>query len=117
MEKKKLIIGGVLLLVAIGGYMGFRYIKERQQAKANEKSGSRDEIAPVLESFPLAKGKRGDNVTKLQKWLNINLKVKKQPEIKVDGIFGTETETALKAITGKTTMDKTYFDNAKIANL
>lgn len=48
--------------------------------------------------FPLKQGSRGEEVRKLQEWLN---KQNAGITIAVDGIFGIKTESLLFAVTGK----------------
>lgn len=45
-------------------------------------------------SFPLKNGSRGNNVKKLQQWLNSG----ENAGLTADGIFGTKTENAVKAM-------------------
>jgi hypothetical protein len=51
--------------------------------------------------FPLKKGSKGALVQRLQ----LAIGTDKLPKFGADGDFGTETQTALKAITGKTQVD------------
>ncbi len=51
--------------------------------------------------FPLKKGSKGALVQRLQ----LAIGVSNLPKFGADGDFGTETQTALKAITGKTQVD------------
>lgn len=48
-------------------------------------------------AFPLKQGSRGEEVRKLQEWLN---KQNAGITISVDGIFGPKTESLLFAVTG-----------------
>jgi peptidoglycan hydrolase-like protein with peptidoglycan-binding domain len=94
MDKKQkrilLIVGGVVLFVAL-----VIIIATRKPASAS--GGTVSGIDRNL--FPLTYGSRGTYVENLQKWI-----IKKGgtlPAYGVDGIFGTETQNALKALTGK----------------
>lgn len=57
--------------------------------------------------FPLKYGSRNEYVRKLQEWLKS--KGQELPIYGVDGIFGTETQAALKAVTGKESIDYSTF--------
>jgi peptidoglycan hydrolase-like protein with peptidoglycan-binding domain len=122
MKNAKPIIIATIIVLTLGtvGFIVYKKRKEKENVVTPPEVGDKEKspinLGTITNVFPLRNGSRGLEVTSLQKWLNINLKIKKLPEIKVDGIFGTETESALKTITTKTTMEKSYFDNAKIAN-
>jgi peptidoglycan hydrolase-like protein with peptidoglycan-binding domain len=106
-------------------------IESKNEGKETEYSGlGRVGTAPAKTVFPLKYGSSGRYVIQLQKWLNENIKQinkrkinqgEKESEllkpIAVDGIFGKETEKALITVTGKNTMSKEYYENAKIDNL
>jgi len=53
-------------------------------------------------SFPIKFGSIGQNVLELQKAINVPLKIANSPTIAEDGIFGNETATAVKKMTGST---------------
>ena len=128
-SKKTLIIGGVAALV-ISGIIFFVVKGKKDDSATTDDSSSSDDsgsgagVSPAKSGggagkvlgFPLRKGSTGNDVKQLQKWINTNLAKKDMASIVADGSFGSGTEAALKVITGKTTMDKTYFTNAKIAN-
>lgn len=63
--------------------------------------------------FPLQYGSRGDEVQKLQIFLNTNHGCGLLP----DGIFGKDTENCVQSILGTTTVDKTTYDKSIIAGL
>ena len=93
------------LIVAVGAYLVYRYI--RQNKKANEVVKKPSYVISVPEPtkiteqqynvgtdrYPLANGSRGYNVKLLQQALKSGLVE--------DGIFGSKTEAALLAKTGK----------------
>lgn len=49
----------------------------------------------------LKRGVSGNEVIQLQQMINEALKLKKIPQLLVDGSFGSKTENALKSLTGK----------------
>lgn len=59
--------------------------------------------------FPLHNGSRGEEVSKLQTYLNYTLKL--GHKLAVDGNFGALTEQALINKTGIATMDETTYNN------
>lgn len=65
------------------------------------------------DSFPLKKGSKGYNVTRLQTALK-KLNASALPRYGVDGDFGSETESALKAQTGKTTCTSAELVNLEL---
>jgi len=106
-------------------------IESKNEGEGVEYNGLRKVgTTPAKIGFPLQYGSNGRYVVQLQKWLNENIKQinkrkinqgEKESEllkpIAVDGFFGKETEKALITVTGKNTMSKEYYDNAKIDNL
>ena len=67
-------------------------------------------------TFPLKKGSRGDEVKNLQTVLNVLYKDVIGTQLVVDGIFGSKTEAALKAATGKTTISQDEYYNLSKAS-
>ena len=93
MDKKKKLLIGSGLLIAVGGY----YIYKNMTAKpivAEEVPA--DSTIPFDVNKVLSKGSKGDEVKSLQKGLGGG--------VKVDGDFGEKTEARLKKLTGKTSM-------------
>lgn len=80
--------------------------KERQDKTENEDTSDNGSTSTTTTSisvseFPLRNGSIGNNVKKLQIYLGVTS----------DGIFGSNTESALYAKTGKKTMSKSEFDS------
>lgn len=61
-------------------------------------------VKPEDNSFPLKKGKRGDNVKKWQEWLKSKGRI-----LDADGIFGAITESATKGTIGKSEVTQAEF--------
>lgn len=126
--KKKIHISikliGLVIALGLGGYGVYYYFfkdKTKDTDNKNTSSGSSGGGKSSSKAntgstsvFPLTNGSKGDEVKRLQVWLNNNLKIKGQPAIATDGIFGAETASALNTITGSTSMTQDYFNNAKI---
>jgi hypothetical protein len=122
MNKKKIIIGGVAVVATGGlGYLGYRlWQKYKSRHKSNGPAapgyfpptpyplpaslpstrtlptpGARpNNSKPANTSvFPLKKGSQGDRVKMVQKFLNYRF----DSGLDVDGIWGNDTENALKA--------------------
>jgi len=132
----------ILAILFIGGFT-FWYVNKKKKESDTENIESKNEsegieynglrrvgTAPAKIGFPLQYGSSGKYVIQLQKWLNENIKQINKKKINqgakesellkpiaVDGFFGKETEKALITVTGKNTMSKEYYDNAKIENL
>ena len=106
------VIFGTLLVGGAAYFVWAYWLKDKinDPSKPTKKSST----GSTSSTFPLQVGSKGDEVKRLQNWLNTNLKMKGQPSITVDGDFGAGTATALNTVTGKTSMDQTYFNNAKI---
>ena len=98
MDKKKKLLIGSGLLIAVGGY----YIYKNMTAKpivAEEitpNTISPDTTTPFDIYKVLSKGSKGNEVKSLQKAIGGG--------VKVDGDFGEKTEARLKKLTGKTSM-------------
>lgn len=106
----KILIGVGVGLVA-SSLLGWKLITRAKARKVIEGAYSTVKTT-VTGEFPLAFGSRGENVKKLQEYLNSKI----QPPLAyldVDGIFGVLTQGALKSVTGKTSMTKEEF--SKIA--
>jgi hypothetical protein len=119
MEKKKLIIIVIVVIaLGIGGYM---YWKSKQTESESGNGTSEDDPSKitkdpeaataipesekkktdwVAESFPLSKGMKGDNVSKLQDALSLGN----------DGKFGAGTEATLENIYKVKSVSKALFD-------
>ena len=96
MDKKKKLLIGSGLLIAVGGY----YIYKNMTAKpivAEEVAPdtSPNTTTPFDVNKVLSRGSKGDEVKSLQTGIAY---------VKVDGDFGEKTEARLKKLTGKTSM-------------
>jgi hypothetical protein len=140
--KKKLIIGGVAIAATGGlGYLGYRWWqswKTRIKSTGPAAPGffppnpnvfpaslpaSRPSSLPIPGArppaqkpapgsvFPLKKGSRGPQVILLQKFLNHQYGAK----LKVDGIWGNDTEKALKAAGQPNVINESNFLAAEFA--
>lgn len=89
---------GIGLVVASGAYLGASYFisKRKSQKLQDDAKKALDEgkatSSVVAEAFPLKKGSKGVLVEMLQQWLNSE----NNESLKVDGIFGSKTEAAVK---------------------
>ena len=98
MDKKKKLLIGSGLLIAVGGY----YIYKNMTAKpivaeeVTPNTISPDTTTPFDINKVLSRGSKGDEVKSLQKAIGGG--------VKVDGDFGEKTEARLKKLTGKTSM-------------
>lgn len=110
MKNKKVVI----LVVAIGIVaLSYFLIKKKKAQKEADSlfNQSQSPSQPVSnDEFPLKNGSKGDNVKKLQDYLNLNIKPP-MAKLKVDGMFGPATEAALSSVTSKKTMTKEDFNN------
>lgn len=106
MNKGKTIFGILLGLTALGGayylYRRFTKGKMKQEDLAGIPStttttSSSSPSAPRNDKFPIAKGSRGDLVTRLQNALIKAYGASVLPKFGADGIWGNETENALKS--------------------
>ena len=121
-----LVIGGFVVTGA--GVMYFVFRKPTKKAGAptqpNTQPANKQAVPPVNNvqtpppqsapdtTFPLQMGSQGFTVKQLQ-WALQGLG-QSLPEYGVDGMFGSETQAALQAITGKTTVDSQAELNAII---
>lgn len=111
---KKLIYYSLPIL--IGGYLIYRQF-------AVKKDGNSDAPPPppqptpssgATSDFPLSKGSRNETVRALQILLNTALKAQGKTLLTPDTIFGTKTENALFALTGKKSISsQSEFDAVK----
>lgn len=98
-KEKKYWIIGILLFIAIVVFVIWRK-KNQEQQKAQDVSSNEAEPVKITEdkkvvpvsTFPLKMGSRGPEVFKLQAWMLRN----EGSRAKVDGIWGKETEEAVK---------------------
>jgi hypothetical protein len=113
MEKKKVVIVGSVVLGTIAlGFLIYKIINRRKTKEASEefKPDVETKVLTTNDSFPLKKGSKGNNVVKLQSYLNTKIKAP-MGLLKTDGIFGSGTESVLKTITGKTVITEAEFNN------
>ena len=104
---KNVLLWSIPPVVVIGliYFINKQSIKKKMAANLNnsplpepapETSGSTTSSSPSSTNlFPLKKGSKNDKVKDLQRLLGVS----------VDGIFGSQTEAALKSFSGKTTVD------------
>jgi len=104
-EKKYLL---PIALGIVGIYYIIRYFKKTpsvmdSQGNVDTSGGGSTPSGgtTTASDFPLKKGSKGALVQRLQ----LAIGTDKLPKFGADGDFGTETQTALKAITGKTQVD------------
>lgn len=109
MNKGKTLFGILLGAVALGGgyfiYKQYRKRKEKAQDVAGTPleavvSGAIPIVAvskPRNDNYPLAKGSRGDLVKRLQNAI-LKLDSSALPKFGADGLWGNETESALKRL-------------------
>lgn len=116
---KTVLIVGILVVLAV--ILARWLMKNKNTANGDtsdeQTSGGNSQTA----SFPLRRGSRGTQVTRLQRWLNSNtsgliydasdglIYVSQHNSVGVDGQFGAETERELKAATGMTEVSKDYY--------
>jgi len=107
-NSKYLIIGGVTILGGLGAYY---WIKKRKASKAalmeNQSISQNTSVSNVIANsgFPLQSGSRGENVKRVQAFLNQKLNA----GLVVDGIFGPNTLKALKALNGNSSVSESEF--------
>lgn len=92
--------------IAIGGYLIVRQLTKGGTKLPTPAPTPTPNPVPTSSDFPLKKGSKGSNVIRLQTALT-KLNASALPRYGVDGDFGSETEAALKAQTGKTTCTET----------
>lgn len=103
-----IIITASVLFVALVAFVLWRMYKKRSP---NEGDGG--------DSFPLQEGSLGDNVKKLQEYLNMKMGSMKLPDemklvpLKVDGIFGTKTKNACYLVLGVESVTEDQFKSLK----
>lgn len=124
MTKGKAIFTSLLALVALGGGYWFYRSARRRKAKEADMAGIPQTVVNSTTTggsvtvtntgsrndyFPLAKGSRGTLVKDLQSALMV-LYPNSLPQFGADGIWGAETENALKKNNQPTIINKTDFD-------
>jgi hypothetical protein len=107
MNKKKMALYAIPIVIGV-----YLIYKQLSKPSANDKKDINPLVVPnisveevVTTDFPLKKGSKNSTVNTLQALLNTELLRLGKPLLIVDGIFGTKTETALKDITGKITVE------------
>jgi peptidoglycan hydrolase-like protein with peptidoglycan-binding domain len=88
--------------IVIGGYLIIRQLTKGGRATTTTPTPTTPTPTPTISDFPLKKGSKGANVIRLQTALK-SLNSSALPRYGVDGDFGSETEAALVAQTGKKT--------------
>ncbi len=126
LTKNQKIGTGVGVLAVIGTVLGIR--KARKNKRENDFSNDADIMniqvspggKPSVASFPLKFGHRGNNVKKLQSWLNNQIgKIAMRtgvtlPTLKVDGIFGKNTLKAVRTTFKSDEVTKASFDKNRM---
>lgn len=114
---QKILIG---LPIAVGLYLIVRQFTKKPKKQENNVTpiepiftGGGSSSTSSDSSFPLKKGSKGYNVTRLQTALK-KLNASALPRYGVDGDFGNETEAALVAQTGKTTCTSAELVNLEL---
>jgi len=106
--------------ILIGGFLIYKKLKKPDEEKLNQEK-PKDTPTPTptptppskVEGFPIKKGSKGAVVRELQNYL-LRIDSKSLPRFGADASFGSETEGALKKITGKTSVDnQSEFDAIK----
>lgn len=106
MNKKKMALYAIPIVIGV-----YLIYKQLMKPSATDKKDINPIVIPnvnidevVTSDFPLKKGSKNSTVNTLQALLNIELSRLNKTLLSVDGIFGTLTESALKSITGKITV-------------
>jgi len=98
---KKIIAG---FAVVVGVYFIYTYFKKPKMDKRTEPSPapspSPSPSPSSNDKYPLKKGSKGSNVTKIQKFI-LGIDPTLLPKFGADGDFGTETEAAIEKLLGK----------------
>ena len=101
----------ISLPILVGGYLVYRTLRKKPTepvVPSKEEPTPKETTSPVTTpantDFPLKKGSKGDKVRELQSYL-MRKDSKALPKYGVDGAFGNETESALKRLYNKKTID------------
>lgn len=121
MNAKKLI---AFALLAAGGYFVYTHFRGSKGKPKLPSDRTPDDALTttatgakpaVTQYFPLRKGSTGEKVIELQKAI-LSVAPTALPKFGADGDFGSETEAAVKSLTGKTSVDSQE-DIAKILSI
>ena len=104
----------ISLPILVGGFLVYKQLGKRKGELAPEPTPT-PEPSPTPKpiqtqtntsagTFPLKKGSKGASVRELQGYL-LRIDSKSLPKYGIDGDFGSETQAAVKKITGKTSVD------------
>jgi len=105
--------GIIVVLGAIAAYVIVKKVRQRIDEQKEEKITNDKVIDEPVSTFPLKVGSRGEEVKKLQQYLNQKLQEaygRQATMLDVDGIFGAKTEDALKAVSGNTQVAKSEYE-------
>ena len=107
------VIAGALALAGV--YFIYKYFqpKKKEAAAPAEPTPTPTPLPLPISGFPLKKGSKGNAVKSLQQLL-LKIDSKILPKYGADGDFGSETEAALKAQTGKTTCTSAELVNLEL---
>jgi len=118
--KTGLIIGGITLTILGVAYWFYKIKYKKVDTPDSETDIEDNSTATCTPTFPLAKGSGiGSRICEqpyvelVQNYLNRN-DLPIFSLLTIDGRFGSNTESALKRITGKTTVSKNEYDNMKV---
>lgn len=101
----KILAGAAAVVGIYFVYKYFRKPKPKKPAQATQTTTGSTTTPPAADNkYPLKRGSRGKLVASVQQWL---LKIDKNslPKFGADGVFGKETEDALKKYLGKSSID------------
>lgn len=114
---KNLLIGAGVLIAGIAGYLVLKKRKQNQglnqpqnlspvnQSTNGQSKQVQSYSPPAKSEFPLQIGSRGDNVKKLQAFLNQKINA----GLNVDGVFGSKTAEAVKKTIGSSQVSESMF--------
>jgi hypothetical protein len=104
----------VAIPVLVGGFLVYKQLSKRKGEKTPEPPSTptptptptpiTTPTPPSGQGFPIKKGSKGAIVRELQSYL-LRIDNKSLPKFGLDGDFGSETQAALKKITGKSSVD------------
>jgi hypothetical protein len=106
-SKKVVLSLSILTILGVGGYLAYAYYKRKKgeavTTPSNEEGSAKVTTQPTQQvtqtttdsPFPLSRGSRGANVVSLQTLLN-----KLGDNLDTDGVFGKNTEDAIKRYAG-----------------
>lgn len=99
----------ILIIIAIVVILAALYLRSQRTSETETLESSTTGAAapagdPITAKTILKRGMRGSEVKRLQEHYNDNLLPNNSPELVEDGVFGRKTESAVKSVTGKSTV-------------